>query len=129
MTRANHLGQGWSLPLRPSASRGGFDYRAGADQVRQAIWIILATEPGERVMRPSFGCGLRRYLMSPNSPGTRALIRRDVENSLSQWEPRIRLAEVTVSPGDDPSLVVIDVRYVLARDGSEGNLVYPFYLT
>jgi phage baseplate assembly protein W len=103
-------------------------YEEGAEKVRQSIWIILDTEPGERAMRPTFGCGLRRYLMKPNTAATRALIQYDVDQALSTWEPRIQLTSVRVDPGDDPSLVLIEVDYTILRDGKPGNLVFPFYL-
>jgi hypothetical protein len=100
----------------------------GTDAVVRSIHLILETEPGERVMRPDFGCGLRRYLMKPNTVATRALVRRDVERALERWEPRIELASVTAEPGDDPALVLIRVEYLVVRTRSPGNLVYPFYL-
>ncbi len=120
------LGRGPRFPVLP---RGGdLLYDEGAEKVRQAIWIILDTEPGERVMRPLFGCGLRRYLMKPNSSAVRALIQRDVQQALAQWEPRIAVTGVSVDPGDDPAEVLIGVAYVHLRDSTPGNLVYPFYL-
>jgi phage baseplate assembly protein W len=128
MTSDRYLGTGWAVPLRPDPRGGGLDYAAGPDKVQQSIFIILDTEPGERVMRPTFGCGLRRYLMAPNTTATRALIQRDVESALTAWEPRVRVNLVQVSPGDDPSEVLIEVFYTLVRDGSPGNLVYPFNL-
>jgi len=100
----------------------------GPDKVRQSIWIILDTEPGERVMRPTFGCGLRRYLMKPNTSSTRALIQHDVQLALSTSEPRIDLQEVRVDPGDDPSLVLIQISYVHKADRRPDSLIYPFYL-
>ena len=121
------LGKGWNLPVLPGVDRQ-LHYAAGPEKVGQSIWIILETEPGERIMRPDFGCGLRRYLMKPNTSATRALIRRDVERALAAWEPRIKLRKVEVTAGDDPSMVLIHVHYLHARDGSPANLVYPFYL-
>jgi phage baseplate assembly protein W len=120
------LGQGWGYPVQPQVGRLG--YAAAADKVMQAIWIILDTEPGERVMRPTFGCGLRRYLMKPNTSAIRSLIRHDVEVALANFEPRIQLTDLGVDPGDDPALVLIRIAYVTARDNRPGNLVYPFYL-
>jgi uncharacterized protein len=120
------LGRGWAYPIAPV--QGDLPYEQGAEKVRQAIWIILDTEPGERVMRPNFGCGLRRYLMKPNTTATRALIQHDVQRALTLFEPRISLTGVRVDPGEDPSLVLIQVSYMHLRDGSAGNLVYPFYL-
>ncbi len=128
LTLKKSLGTGWNFPVAPSDRTREMLLVSGPDKVRQAIWIILETEPGERLMRPAFGCGLRRYLMKPNTSATRALMQRDIERAISSWEPRIKLEEVRVEPGDDPSMVVIDLRYRHLRDGSAGNFVYPFYL-
>ncbi|MBQ0826643.1 GPW/gp25 family protein [Streptomyces tagetis] len=98
------------------------DLASGAMLLRQSVWIILVTEPGERLMRPDFGCGLRRFLSAPNTPGTRAAIARAVEDALSVWEPRITLSAVDVSPGVDPTLAVITVSYTHVRDGSAADL-------
>jgi phage baseplate assembly protein W len=109
-------------------AEGDLFYEQGAEKVRQAIWIVLDTEPGERVMRPDFGCGLRRYLARPNSSATRALMAQDVSRALARWEPRIDVKGVSVDEGDDPALVLVQVSYTHVRDGRPGNLVYPFYL-
>ncbi len=128
MKPLSFLGKGWSFPTRPDPSTGGLEYVAGPEKVRQAIRIILDTEPGERIMRPTFGCGLRRYLMKPNSTATRALIQHDVERALATWEPRIQVQTVQVDPGDDPAAVLIQIVYIHVRDGRQDNLVYPFSL-
>ena len=122
------LGRGWSLPLLPDDTGRSLPWASGSEKVLQSILIILDTEPGERVMRPTFGCGLRRYLMQPNTATTRALIQREVNSALTEWEPRIELVKVTVSTGNEPSLVLIHIEYVHMRDSSPGSLVYPFYL-
>ncbi len=129
MTPSRLLGRGWSLPLAPEPRLGSLTYIAGPDNVRQAIQIILETERGERLMRPTFGCGLRRFLMKPNTPATRALIQNEVELSLAAFEPRIQVKTVSVDPdNEEPSLVLIQISYVHIRDGRKENLVYPFYL-
>lgn len=128
MSTIRMLGRGWRFPVVPDTATRFLDYEGGPEKVRQSILLILETEPGERIMRPTFGCGLRRYLMKPNNTATRALIKHDVERALSGSEPRIRLLEVRVEPGGDPSLVLIQVFYLHARDGRRDNLVYPFYL-
>ena len=127
-TLKKHLGAGWNFPVYPASRQRSLVTVDGPDKVRQSIWLILETEPGERTMRPTFGCGLRRYLMKPNTSATRALMQRDIERALSSWEPRIKLDEISVEAGDDPSLVMIQVHYTHLRDGSPGNFVYPFYL-
>ena len=128
MNQLSFLGRGWNFPLSPDQNSGGLEYLGGPEKVRQSIQIILETEPGERIMRPTFGCGLRRYLMKPNTTATRALMQRDVQTALKTWEPRIDVKSVEVTPGDDPALVLIEIFYAHKRDGKQGNFVYPFYL-
>lgn len=122
------MGRGWSLPLKPSGEDRAMPWADGPNKVRQSIYIILDTEPGERVMRSNFGCGLRRHIMEPNTAANRALIQHTVQLALRKWEPRISLTSVSVSSAEDPAMVLIDIQYTHRRDGSPGNLVYPFYL-
>lgn len=123
----DRLGQGLGQPLAPDA-RGRLPVVSGPEKIRQSIFTILDTEPGERVMRPDFGCGLRAYLMRPNTPATRAHLARDITQALGRWEPRIRVTDVAVNPTDDRSMVLIEIRYAHVLDGRQDILVYPFYL-
>lgn len=121
------FGSGLAVPLTPTDT-GALPVASGPEKVRQAIAILLDTEPGERVMLPSFGCGLRRFLMQPNSAAARASMQREIETALRTWEPRIQAERVDVLPGDDPALVLVQIAYRHLRDGRRDNLVYPFYL-
>lgn len=127
LERYRLLGQGLGQPLVPDA-QGRLPLVAGPEKVRQAIFTLLDTEPGERLMRADFGCGLRRYLMQPNNPATRAGIAREIEQALRRWEPRVALVEVAVAPTDEPTQVLIEIRYAHVLDGRQDLLVYPFYL-
>ncbi len=123
------VGTGLRLPLLPSGdgpTRVGLV--TGAELIRQSIQVILFTEPGERVMLPDFGCGLTRFVMAPNTVAVRTAIREEVSQALALWEPRISVTEVAVTPGDEPTLVWIDISYVRLLDLRPDNLVYPFYL-
>lgn len=123
------LGKGMPFPMAPNKSDKGIDYESGAQKVRQSIWIILQTEPGERLMRPTFGCALKQYLIKPNNAETWSGMARDIQRALSQWEPRISLESVDVTGGDDPAVAMVRIRYQHKQDGSRDNLVFPFYLS
>jgi phage baseplate assembly protein W len=122
------LGRGVGFPIRPDVVRGDLQHRSGAEKVRQSIELILRTEPGERLMRPRFGCGLRQFLMEPNTVGTRSRLERTVASALAAHEPRITVTQVSATPGEEPSLIHLAIRYEHRIDRSEGLLVYPFYL-
>lgn len=121
------VGRGLAFPFRPGPNHA-FAYVGGMDLIRQSVTTILDTQPGERVMLPSFGCGLRRYLMEPNVLSTRTAIAEDITEALRLWEPRVVLTNVAVMPGEDPSLVWIDIAYERTADRRPDNLVFPFYL-
>jgi phage baseplate assembly protein W len=121
-------GTGVRLPFLPAEGDGGLDWLGGLDLIRQSVTTILDTEPGERIMLPGFGCGLRRYLMAPNTVTTRTGMANDIRSALETWEPRIQVLDVSVTPGDDPYLVWVDIAYVRRADLRADNLVYPFYL-
>lgn len=118
------VGTGWRFPLRPDDAA----LVDGMALIRQSVETILDTEPGERIMLPAFGCGLRRYLMEPNNLTTRSAIADDITAALRSWEPRIQLTNVAVTPDEDPSLVWIEISYVRVSDLRPDNMVYPFYL-
>ena len=127
LNRFDRLGQGWGQPIAPD-TRGQLPVVAGPEKVRQAIFTLLDTEPGERIMRPDFGCGLRRYLMAPNNPGTRAGIEREITRTLARWEPRIKVVDIAVTPTDDRATVLVEIHYAHLLDGRQDVLVYPFAL-
>ncbi len=112
------------LPLPP-----GFAWVSEAEAVEQAIRTLLLTEPGERLRRPDYGVGLRRWLFSANTLELRTQITRAIEDALERHEPRIRLLEVVVSSeGGQPTVLLIAIHYEIRSLPGPRNLVFPFYL-
>jgi phage baseplate assembly protein W len=120
------LGIGWGFPLELDAE-GDLVQAAYEDDVAQAIRIILATRPGERVMRPDFGAGLDALAFEPMNARTQALVRHRVEHALTLWEPRIDQVTVGVVGQAPPGRIDVDVRYRIRSTNTFYNLVYPFY--
>lgn len=124
------IGRGWAFPVGVSGS-GGIALAHGNDDIEQAIRIILGTAPGERVMRPDFGCRIHELVFAPTTGETIGLARHYVEEALGWWEPRIDVRDVTVE-GDpnDPrgARLWVSIRYEVRATKDERTLVYPFYL-
>jgi uncharacterized protein len=127
---AAFVGRGWSYPV--SANHvGGIGTTVGTENVEQAIYLILATTPGERPLRPEFGCPLVDHMFAPLEPATYGRVAADVEQSLRRWEPRIDVHGVTVGPDPDPDhdgVLLIQVSYSLRHSYDRRNLVFPFYV-
>jgi phage baseplate assembly protein W len=113
---------GFGFPLRVNA-QGGIAETTGADAIRQAVLTILGTQPGERLMRPDYGCPLRSLVFAPNNAATASLARFYVQNALTRWEPRIVLDEVLVQPNQQGGpLLIITVSYHLRASGQAQSL-------
>ncbi|MGB7342040.1 MAG: GPW/gp25 family protein [Phototrophicaceae bacterium] len=122
------LGKGWGFPIALD-NDGTIKVSHYQEAVRQSIWMILGTAPGERVMRPDFGCGIHEMVYGLNTPRTQNDITDEVYRALVLWEPRITVIEVTVAEvPNEINHLTIEIEYVLRADNSRYNLVYPFYL-
>ena len=122
------IGRGWAFPLRVDAT-GGIALVAREQKIEEAIRLILGTSPGERPMRPEFGCRIHEHLFASADAETANAIGRDVRSALQRWEPRIDVIDVVVTfDGQDSALLYIDVRYSIRATNDRRNLVFPFYV-
>ncbi|HTF44549.1 MAG TPA: GPW/gp25 family protein [Terriglobales bacterium] len=124
---ADFLGKGWPFPVFDQES--SIPARIGEDSIRDAIWIILATAPGERVMRPDFGCGVHDLVFAVNDSTTLGRVERQVYDALVRWEPRIEVLGVTAEEKGRGEVLLINIHYRVRSTNNFFNLVYPFYLT
>jgi Bacteriophage baseplate protein W len=122
------LGVGVGFPVRLTSEQT-LESAIYEEDIRQAIRIILGTNPGERLMRPDFGAGLNQFVFEPLNTTTMAQVKTRVEEALIDWEPRIDVGEVRVSADpSDRNTLLIEVQYRVRATDSRQNLVYPFYL-
>ncbi|MFJ6917989.1 GPW/gp25 family protein [Streptomyces sp. NPDC101133] len=121
------VGSGWSFPLRIGPT-GGIALVSGEREIEEAMQLVLATAPGERPMRPEFGCAIHDLVFAPVNEQTAGRIQHEVYTSLDRWEPRIEVHEVDVTAGEDRSVLHIDVRYSIRGTNNPRSLVFPFYV-
>ena len=122
------IGRGWAFPLRTDAT-GGIALVSREREIEEAIRLILGTSPGERPMRPEFGCRIHDYIFASADGTTANDITTEVKRALGQWEPRIDVEDVVVSfDALDQTVLYIDVRYAIRRTNDRRNLVFPFYV-
>jgi phage baseplate assembly protein W len=122
------LGIGWSYPVATDPHSGDIALSRYERDIREAIRIILDTSPGERVMRPRFGCGIHDLVFEEMSTTTLFAVEAAVRDALTAFEPRIELIAVAVDPRLAlDGLLVITIDYRIRRTNQSDNLVYPFF--
>ena len=98
----------------------------GADAIRQAILILVSTIPGERVMRPDYGCHLHRLLFSPNDETTAGLAIHYVRDAIERWEPRVEIVSLDAARDEArPGQLDILLTYVVRATRSGQQLIIP----
>jgi phage baseplate assembly protein W len=127
-TNRNFLGTGWRFPVDLDRT-GTVSYSHHDDNIRDSIFVILGTAPGERVMRLDFGCSVHDLVFAPNNPTTCALAAHYCEEALMKWEPRIKNVAVKArtAPGE-PNKILVEIEYTVVSTNNRRNVVYPFYL-
>jgi len=122
------IGRGWAFPLRTDAT-GGIALVSREREIEEAIRIVLGTAPGERPMRPEFGCRIHEFVFASADGTTASAIAAEVRSALRQWEPRIEVEDVAVTfDARDAALMYIDIRYAIRHTNDRRNLVFPFYV-
>jgi phage baseplate assembly protein W len=122
------LGKGWKFPVNVD-TKGKIEMSQHEQDIKEAIWLILSTSRGERVMRPDFGCGIYDFVFAPINTATMGMIEASVREALTLWEPRIELVNVGVSADEaQEGKLLISIDYRVRTTNNEFNLVYPFYL-
>ncbi|HKQ79342.1 MAG TPA: GPW/gp25 family protein [Blastocatellia bacterium] len=123
----SYLGIGWGYPIKPDET-GLLALAEYEESVRQAIWIVLGTARGERLLRPDFGCGIYDLVFEVNSPATGGRIAQEVREALLFNEPRIDVRDVQAETQEGGEVLLISIDYEVRATNNVFNIVYPFYL-
>ncbi len=122
------LGKGWRFPVAINLT-GGISSSSLEENVRESMFIIMGTAPGERVRRPQFGCRIHDLMFAPNNYVTSARAEFFCEEALYKFEPRIDELTVKAEPSKtEPNRLDIRITYKIIGQTHVKNLVYPFYL-
>jgi len=123
------IGTGLAFPIRPTVS-GKLSLITSEEKIRQSLLLVLSTAPGERQMRPEFGCGIHDLVFQPNTETMRVMVQNQVRDALIRWEPRIDVMDVRVeTPPEARNFLIIRIDYRIRTSNAFYNLVYPFFLT
>jgi phage baseplate assembly protein W len=125
---SDFIGRGIAFPMRVDQS-GSIATSSGAADIDSSIRMILTTAPGERLMRPAFGCKIWELLFEPINANTLGLMGEAVREAIGRWEPRVTLEDVRLDPSRQHSgEVLIEIDYLIRTTNDRRNLVYPFYV-
>jgi len=122
------LGTGLAFPIQTNP-RGEIQLVSSDLDITQSIQIILGTHPGERVMRPTFGCRVHEMMFEPRDATTMSLIKKYVDEALQLWEPRIQVFAINTQSSDEQDgAIFVEIEYQVKATHDTRSIVYPFFL-
>lgn len=123
------LGTGWGFPPSFNLQDRSLELVSEEEDIRQSLFLLISTSPGERLMNPTYGCDLQSVVFDRLTDAVRFEIISLVSMAILRFEPRITVNEVVVTiVSRDPGLIHILVDYTVDQTNSRSNIVYPFYL-
>lgn len=126
--RKDFLGRGWAMPVQLDPRTGLVASVAYEEDIRQSILIIMETAPGERVMRPNFGCGIHELVFAAVDSTVIQRIKSVVDEALRRCEARVEVLNINVDEdATSDGILFIELEYRVRKTNQTGNLVFPFY--
>jgi phage baseplate assembly protein W len=122
------LGQGWAFPPRFDTETKVLALVREQEDISQSLYILLHTEPGERVMNPEYGCALRQFLFAGMNLSERTHLEAVVKRAILRFEPRVT-AQVVRTNIDriNDGVLLLEIDYTVRSLNSRHNVVFPFY--
>lgn len=124
------LGRGWKFPVAVNPISGRIAMSEDVEDIKESIRIILFTAPGERLMRPDFGCGIHDLVFDPINRITVGLFESRIRESITKFEARVDIVKLDISTREARNgRLEINLSCRVRDTNTEFNLVFPFYLT
>jgi uncharacterized protein len=122
------IGSGLAFPLGVDR-RGSVALAHGENDIEQAMGVILSTAPGERPMRPEFGCEVHDLIFDTIDAAMIGKMDTAIRNALDRWEPRIVVTGIDFDLADkNEGQLAVTIEYIVRATNHQRNLVYPFYV-
>ena len=123
------LGSGWAFPPAFNKLTHSVEMSHETDDIQESIRIILGTIPGERIMNPTFGCGINKYVFESRDTTQMTMLKDAVYDALLYFEPRISIENIDIlGDQDHDGLIKIHIDYTVIVTNSRSNIVFPYYL-
>ncbi|SEL37936.1 hypothetical protein SAMN05216359_108101 [Roseateles sp. YR242] len=123
------LGTGWAFPPTFDIRSRSAALVSAAPDVRESLRILMLTHPGERVMHPTYGCGLKRLVFEQVTSSLLTETRNMIQRAVMLFEPRVELEGIRFdTDGLHEGVLRIRLDYWLRSSNTKDNLVFPLYM-
>ena len=122
------MAQGLSVALPLTESTEDGPYAVHKDLIKvaeQNVKMVVLTSPGERVMSPDTGVGIKNYLFEPATSGLANRIKSRVASQISQYVPYVKVLNIAVNMVPDEGTLFLKIRYSIPSANTVSDLTIP----
>ena len=125
----NFLGIGWKFPPSFDEKTGKTEMSFHMTDIKESLYILLNTKPGERLMSPTYGCDIKSFNFKNINSTLVENIKETIEKAISKFETRIKVDSLDVNLEDKlEGKLYVNINYTVLMTNQKDNLVYPFYV-
>jgi phage baseplate assembly protein W len=122
------LGKGWSFPPSFDRDEQTVVMVTAEEDIRQSLYVLLATIPGERVMLPEYGCFLHDHVFDLIGETLITHLKGLIEHAILFFEPRIVVENIAITAADSGiGRLDIQLDYRIIQTNTRNNMVFPYY--
>ena len=122
------LGTGWGFPPDFDNTTNNVVMLSDEEDIQSSLEILLSTRPGERVMRPDYGCNLDELVFESLTTTFTTYIKDLITTAILYHEPRIQVNKIDLQEaGELEGRILIIIEYTIRSTNSRINFVYPYY--
>ena len=136
--KKSFLGTGWDFPPTFHKEFWGVDMLSDEPDIESSLKILFSTDPGERILQPTYGCALRKFVFEPMNVSTKTMMEKIIKDALLYHEPRIIVERVQIGldanadqrliqTTNNEGVLPISIDYRVITTNTRYNYVYPFY--
>lgn len=128
MEDKSFLGSGWAFPPEFDKITNENKVVSAEDDINESLYILLSTTPGERVMRPAFGCGIKSMVFESITESILTMMKDLITKAILFFEPRITLNSIDINTElVNQGTLLIQIFYMIRSTNTRSNMVYPYY--
>lgn len=128
MKENTFLGTGWAFPPEFDKLTKENAMVSDEEDIKESLYILISTSPGERVMNPSYGCDIKSRVFDTVTQGMLTVLKDSLTKSILFFETRIKLNFIEIDTSDmTDGVLYITIDYTVRTTNNRSNMVYPYY--
>lgn len=116
----------WSFPLHFDPYGKTVETVYDDESIKQSLYMLLSTSPGERIMEPEYGCDLKPLAFERLTLSLETQMKNDIKKAIETFESRIDIKSITLEDVEVDGCINIKIDYSIKTNKNNHTMVYKY---